>query len=225
MIECGTGQLSMLLCSEVDVLPTHQRCASFRRIKRSTHMPDDGWRPQERMELVTFASVPGIPDEVAAPLLERGAPKAMLGLYRAADTLTLVENSASRQLVCFGSLAYQGRACLDPWTGAVVYLLDLRGGVRGGDEWVVVLVNSSLEQFIASVRAVLNRYPFDSPQAKHESDENFLDRNSAELGRAADDLRQALRAIDAAAIADPDRFWLDFTDDVYRGTYSTDDDS
>lgn len=187
-------------------------------------MPDDGWRSQERMELITFAPSPGIPHEAAA-LLERGAPKAMFGLYRAADALTLIETTDGRRLVCFGSLAYQGRACLDPQTGAVVYLLDLRGGVgRGGDEWLVELVNSSLEQFIASVDAVLNRYPFARPQAKHESDESYLDRRSAELQRAVDDLRQALSAIDAPAIADPGRFWLDFTDDVYMGSYSTDDD-
>jgi hypothetical protein len=71
----------------------------------------------------------------------------------------------------------------------------------------------------------LNRYPFDSPQAKNESDENFLDRSRAELSRAVDDLRQALSAIDAVAVADPDGFWLGFTDDVYMGAYSTDDDS
>lgn len=192
-------------------------------------MPSDGWRsqePQERMELVTFAASPGIPYEVAAPLLERGAPKAMLGLYRVADTLTLVENSGGQQLVCFGSLAYESRACLDPQTGAVVCLLDLRGGVgRGGDGWLVGLVNSSLERFIASVGAVLSRYPFDSPQAKHESDASYLDRSSVELHRAVDDLRQALSAIDAPAMADPGRFWLDLTDDVYMGAYSTDDDN
>lgn len=189
-------------------------------------MPNDGWRPQEHVELVTFAALPGMPREVAASLLERGVPKAMLGLYRAADALTLVETSGGRQLVCFGSIAYAHRACLDPETGAVVSLLDLRRGEGGGgDEWVIGLVNSSLEQFIATVGAVLNRYPFESPQAKGESEERALDRTSAELDRAADDLTQALRAIDPTAMTDPGRFWLDFIDDVRMGTYSTDDDS
>jgi hypothetical protein len=185
-------------------------------------MPDDGSLPQEYVELVTFAESPDIPHEVAALMFERGVPKAMLGLYRAADTLTLVDDSVGRQLVCFGSIAYAQRACLDPRTGAVVALMDAR---RGGDYKVVGAVNSSLEQFIASVSAVLTRYPFDSPQAKGESDESYLDRTSAELDRAADDLTQALRAIDPTAMEDPGRFWLDFIDDVHMGSYSTDDDA
>jgi hypothetical protein len=185
-------------------------------------MPDVGWRPQEHVELVTFAESPGIPRELAAPLLERGVPKAMLGLYRAANALTLLEGSGGRQLVCFGSVAYSQRACLDPQTGAVVALMDTR---RGGDNEVVGVVNSSLEQFIASVSAVLNRYPFDRPQAKGESDESSLDRTSAELDRAADDLKKALSAIDPAAMEDPGRFWLDFIDDVQMGDYSTDVDA
>lgn len=178
---------------------------------------------------MTFAASPGIPQEVAAPLLERGVPKAMLGLYRAADALTLVETAGGRQLVCFGSFAYAQRACLDPQTGEVVSLLDLRGGEGGGegggDEWVVSLVNSSLEQFSAAVGAVLNRYPFESPQAKGESEERYFERTSAELDRAADDMTRALRAIDPTAMADPGRFWLDFIDDVHMGAYSTDDDT
>lgn len=189
-------------------------------------MPNDGWRPQERVELVTFAALPGIPREVAAPLLERGVPKAMLGLYRAADALTLAETSGGRQLVCFGSIAYAHRACLDLQSGAVVSLLDLRDGEGGeGDEWVIGLVNSSLEQFIAAVGAVLSRYPFESPQAKGESEKSSLDRTRAALDRAADDLTQALRAIDPTAMADPGRFWLDFIDDVQMGAYATDDDT
>ncbi len=190
-------------------------------------MPDVGWRPQEHVELVTFAGSPGIPHELATPLLERGVPKGMLGLYRAANALTLQKGSGGRQFVCFGSIAYAHRACLDPQTGAVVALLDLRGGEGGvgGDEWAVGLVNLSLEQFIASVSAVLTRYPFDSPQAQGESDESYLDRSNAELHRAVDDLRQALRAIDPTATADPGRFWLDFIDDVQMGAYSTDIDA
>jgi hypothetical protein len=191
-------------------------------------VPDDVWGPRLHVELVTFAESPGIPRELAAPLLERGVPKAMLGLYRAATGLTLLEDSGGRQLVGFGFIAYAQRACLDPHTGAVVALLDLRGGGRGGeegDEWVVGGVNSSLEQFIASVGAVLTRYPFDSPQAKGESDDRYLDRTRTEVDRAAGDLRRALSAIDPTAMADPGRFWLDFIDDVHMGAYSTDDDA
>ncbi len=168
-------------------------------------------------EYVIFAESPDIPHELTAPLLERGVPKEMLGLYRAANELTLVEDSGGRRFVCFGFIAYSQRACLDPWTGAIVELLKNR---RGGDDEVVGLINASLGQFIASVSAVLNRYPFDSPQAKGESEESYLDRTRAELDRAADDLKKALRAIDPTALEDPGSFWLGFIDDVQMRNYS-----
>lgn len=183
-------------------------------------MPDEVRPSRAHMELVTFSESPRIPHELAAPLLERGVPKEMLGRYQAANALTLVETPRRVQLVCFGLVIGSERACLDPHTGAVIEIID---GPQG-DEWAEWPINSSLEQFIASVDAVLNRYPFDSPQAKEESDDSYLDRTRAELDRAVDDLKAALSAIDPTAMDDPDGFWMTFLDDVQMGNFSTVDD-
>lgn len=67
---------------------------------------------------------------------------------------------------------------------------------------------------------MLNRYPFDNPQANEESDDSYLDRARAELDRAIDDLKRALNAIDPAAMGDPDGFWMTFLDDVQMRDFS-----
>jgi SUKH-4 immunity protein len=168
-------------------------------------------------DLMTFSEQTGVPHELAAPLLELAVPKEMLGYYRAESELTLLELPGVRQFVCFGLLGYSDRVGLDPHTGEVVALLDMRGD---GSKWADCPINSSLEQFITSVRAVLNRYPFDSPQANEESDDSYLDRTRAELDRAVDDLKRALNAIDPAAMENLDGFWMTFLDDVRMGDFS-----
>lgn len=181
-------------------------------------MLDDAEHRNPRLELVTFSEPAGVPHELAAPLLERGVPKELLGYYRAASELTLLEMPGGRQFVCFGVVMGSDRACLDPHTGAVIEIID----GPSGDDWAEWPINSSLEQFIASVGAVLTRYPFDSPQAKEESDDSYLDRSRAELDRAVADLRTSLCAIDSAAMAHPDGFWMTFLDDVYMRDFSMD---
>ena len=173
------------------------------------------------MELVTFVAPDGIPLELVAPLHERGVPKAMLGRYEATSALTMVETPRRGHLVCFGTVMGSYRVCLDPHTGEVLEIID----GPPGDEWAEWLINSTLEQFITSVSAVLNRYPFDSPQGKEESDDSYLDRTRADLDRATDDLKVALSVIDPTAIADPDGFWMTFIDDVRMGNFSNADDA
>jgi SUKH-4 immunity protein len=169
------------------------------------------------MELITFAASAGISQEWAAPFRERGVPKALLGRYEAASALSVVETPRRGHLVCFGTVMGSCRVCLDPPTGEVLAIL--AGPPR--DEWAEWSINSTLEQFIAAVGAVLNRYPFNRPQGKNESDESYLDRTRAELDRAADDLKVALNAIDPAAIEDPDGFWRTLIDDVQMGNFSS----
>jgi hypothetical protein len=65
-------------------------------------------------------------------------------------------------------------------------------------------VNSTLEQFCESVKAVIQRYPFGDP--------------SADLDEVAEELRQELSQIDSAAAAH-NGFWETFTDDVAMGDY------
>lgn len=88
----------------------------------------------------------------------------MLGSYNAAHELTLLEIPDYGPLVCFTSTLLYDRLCQDPHTGAIVYVAYMPPNtVNLGPAFVVGLpglVNSSLDQFIASVRAVFERFPF-----------------------------------------------------------------
>jgi hypothetical protein len=189
-------------------------------------MPENPTGPWPRFELVTFPEPTGVPHELARMLVERGVPKRLFGLYRAARELTLVADPGSGQLVCFGTTALYGGVCLDPRTGQVVDLIyvpvataNLPAGVLR-PAW---LVNSSLERFIESVRVVLNRFPFDSGSTRGSRDLDGGEWGDLqhEWDHAADELEAALRAIDPAAVANADSFWMTFLDDVRIGDYMT----
>ncbi len=165
-----------------------------------------------RFELMTFSEPIGVPRELAAPLLERGIPRSMLEYFLAASELTLVETPHRGQLVCFGFVMSSYRVCLDPCAGEVIAIIDGHPGYESA-EW---LINSSLEQFLASVEAVLNRYPFDSGKAQGR---RYIVQLASEWKQAADDLKQVLDTIDSTAIAAPDGFWMTFLDDVQRGNF------
>jgi SUKH-4 immunity protein len=186
--------------------------------------PTDRW---PRFEFVTFPEPTGVPYEAARMLVKRGVPKSLFGLYRAASELTLLEDSGLGQLVCFGTTGLYGWVCLDPRTGQVVDLIyvpvattNLPAGVLR-PAW---LVNSSLEQFIDSVRVVLNRFPFDSVSMERNRDWAGSDWDDLqnEWDHAADEIEEALRAVDPAAVADPNGFWMTFLDlGVRSGDYMT----
>ncbi len=173
---------------------------------------DEAENRELRFELMTFSESTGVPQELAAPLLERSIPRSMLEYFMAASELTLVEAPHRGQLVCFGSVMSTYRVCLDPYAGEVIAIIDGHPGYESA-EW---LINSSLEQFLASVETVLNRYPFDSGKAVGR---RYIDQLESEWNQAADDLKQALDAIDSTATAVPDGFWMTFLDEVQRGNF------
>lgn len=193
-------------------------------------MPTDAEARWPHFELVTFPEPIGIPRDLAAPLLDLGAPKGLLGFYRAASELTLLDDPGSGQFVCFGTSGLFDKICLDPRTGAVVYIIyvpsdfsqtiNLPSGPRGPARQI----NASLERFIASVRAVFARFPFDEGDGGENDDlENAkLDDREEAWDRAADELEETLRGIDPVAVADANSFWMTFLDDVRIGDFSTD---
>ncbi len=71
----------------------------------------------------------------------------------------------------------------------------------------LLLVNSSLEEFRSSVKAVVDCFPFDV------DDEDLLTSFVASL-------RATLGRIDSEALIDPDGFWRTFLDDVELGDYT-----
>src|SRR5581483_2744499 len=174
-------------------------------------------------EMVTFSEPTGIPNGWDVDLLRKGVPKSLLGRYDAADELTLLAGPNFDPLVCFGNSGSFVKICLDPRTGQVVDIVyDSKSGIVHSDvdsrDWLVrpaMLVNSSLDQFIASVRAVYDRFPFDSGES-YDSDDN-----ADEWDHAVEDLMKILRQMDVAAVANPDGFWRTFLDDVQMGDFST----
>jgi SUKH-4 immunity protein len=153
-----------------------------------------GW---PTFELVTPDVPPDIP-ATARELLSRGVPKDLVGAYGAADRAVLL----GKDLVCFGEGLPGGRICLEVPGGAVVQVFDQEPGVRR-------LVNSNLDLFKESAKAVIERFP-------------FYDEDSEDFTAAADDVRAIVEGIDPPAIADTG-FWETFTDDIEMGIYPTED--
>jgi hypothetical protein len=195
-------------------------------------MPDTPVDRWPRFEMVTFPEPTGIPFGWDKELVSKGIPKDPLGLYNAAHELTLLEVPNYGPLVCFGT-QHSDYVCQDPHTGAIVYAAYLPPGIVniGPDHFAgLSFVNSSLEQFIACVRAVLKRFPFysldtgevddlDDPAAERARAEQ-VDR---EVDRAAADLTEILRNIDLVAVADETTFWWMFVFDVQMGDFATED--
>jgi SUKH-4 immunity protein len=180
-----------------------------------------------RFTLVTYSAPTGIPHGWDAELLEKGAPDGLV--CEAARALTLLEHPDAGPLVCFGTMGPDDYICLDPRTKQVV--LVVYGAFRTGDPqprfvgptW---LVNSSLDHLIASIRAVTERFPFDSEVSgkgrRGEEDEDDRDeRLLNEWAQAVLELGEALDRIDSAHPVLGGEFWGDFLADVSMGNYAS----
>src|SRR5260370_450420 len=196
-------------------------------------MPDaaDARVDWPRFTLVTYSAPTGIPHGWDAELLAKGAPDGLV--IKAEHDLTLLEAPSYGPLMCFGTTGAHGRVCLDPRTQHVVHV-EYGAFQTGNPQAEVVgspnLVGSSLEQLIEMVRAVTERFPFDSDltwddregeadEEKEARDERLLN----EWAQAVVDLAEILDRIDPAAFADPGEFWHTFVADVSMGNYSTED--
>jgi hypothetical protein len=179
--------------------------------------------------LLTYSAPTGIPHGWDAELLAKGAPEGLV--CTAARELVLMEHPDAGPLVCFATAGPDEYLCLVPHTKRVV--LVVYGAFRTGDPqpefvgpaWVV---NSSLDQLIASVRAVTERFPFESDLAveeragaAHEDEQAREERGFNERARAVEELAETLDHIDPAAFADPGEFWHMFVADVGMGNYAT----
>lgn len=177
-----------------------------------------------RFRLVIYTAPTGIPNGWDAELLGQGAPDGLV--CTAARELVLMEHPDAGPLVCFATAGPDDYVCLDPRTKQVVRVL--YGAFRFGDPqpefvgpaWVV---NSSLDQFIASVRAVTERFPFDSEvtgkDGRGEEDEKVReDRRFSEWEQAVLELAETLDRIDPIP---GEGFWGDFLADVGMGNYAS----
>jgi hypothetical protein len=107
------------------------------------------------------------------------------------------------RLICFGKSGLGDDICVDPLNGEVLQVFD------GADPRPV---NSTIGQFVESVRAVIGMFPF------YETSDSGLDTGQA----VADRIAEAIRRVDSAAM-EPDTFWETFVHDVAIGDYSTAD--
>jgi hypothetical protein len=178
--------------------------------------------------MVTYSAPTGIPHEWDTELLAKGAPDGLA--CKAAKELTLLEDPSSGPLVCFGtsgSYGGYGELCLDPRTKHIVSTTDGAFRHSGSPQAKVIgLVNSSLDQFIAAVRAVTERFPFDSEvtgkdRRGEEDEETHLDRRFNEWEQAVEELSATLRRIDPAVSTLGCQFWGDFLGDVGMGNYAS----
>ena len=185
-------------------------------------MPEDQHWP--RFELVTYAEPTGIHHGWDRDLTTLGVPKSIMGSYKAMSQLELIEHPTLGPIVCFATVGRRGAVCLHPATGSIHHLT----GARSGQER---FVNTTLAKFNESVRAVINRFPFDQDRLNdtpiHDESGQWPpsstdQRDDVDWITVGEKLRELLRRIDPASVADPNNYWSGFVDDVEMGNYSTD---
>ncbi|MFD4907605.1 SUKH-4 family immunity protein [Kitasatospora purpeofusca] len=138
------------------------------------------------------------------PDLTLEVPTAMVGAtYRAASTLTRITSLEHGNFVRFGSTGLFGSILLDAASGAVVRL------ERNANH--VSLVSTSIPNFVAAVKAVIERFPF------YDSDSD-----DGEWVAAARDVEGIVRAVDPEAFIQ-DGFWETLVSDIEIGDFSTED--
>jgi len=187
-------------------------------------MPEEQTWP--RFELVTYTEPTGIPHGWDRDLITLGVPKRILGdYYKAVSRLELIEHPTLGPVVRFATLGRRGAMCLHPATGSIHQLT----GARSGQEW---FVNTTLAQFNDSVRAVINRFPFDrgvpseapTPDASAQWHTSNTDKgDDVSWITVGEELRELLRRIDPASVANPNGYWNTFVTDVEMGNYSAED--
>jgi len=152
--------------------------------------------------LVTVKVSPDMPLGVQV-LATRGVPRRIIGHeFVALPEAQFVADDSGGTLVAFGSCGLRGVICLDPSDGSVVHVPSPSAPERHP-------VNSSIEKFIESSAAVIQRFPFYCD-----------DDNSDQWETVAGELATTLGDIDSAT-ALHNSFWVTFLDDVRMGDYST----
>ena len=192
-------------------------------------MSDEQTIQWPRFMMVTYSAPTSVPYGWDAELLEKGAPDGLV--CEAARKLTLIEDPDAGPLVCFGTGHLADiYVCLDPRARRVVDVFAYGVGETTGPPPKIIrsaqVVNSSLDHFIASVRAVTERFPFDSEVTEKgrrgaedadARDERLLN----EWAQAVVELGETLDRIDPEAPSLGGEFWGVFLGDVSMGNYAS----
>ena len=113
-----------------------------------------------RFETTVFAESPEI-SELLAPLpsvrralFEEGVPKRFLAdIYYTDPGLTLVRKESNGVVVRFGSSGWRGAIGIDVATGNVIQVIDAR-------QKLTIPVNTALDLFTLTVKALIDRFPY-----------------------------------------------------------------
>jgi hypothetical protein len=175
-----------------------------------TTMTENRTGPWPRIEIVVFPQsafgspqLADTPWDVQQVLTTIGVPRQLLsGKYAAMRDLEVLEVPTQGRVICFGTSGRWSRICLDPRNGEVTEVIMTRQPTAN-------LVNSSLKQFIDSVQAITDLFPF------YLSDSTLEDAINS-----GNNVADALKRIDPAAMG-PDTFWSTFVDDLKMGDYPT----
>jgi len=147
-------------------------------------------------------SVPEGVRMAANDLTRQGVPKEIFGQrYQAAEAITHVVLD-EKNLLRFGCVMLCSSMCMDAATGSIVEL---------GPDSTILFVNSSLETFIETAKAVIARFPFYG-----ENDAGVEE----VVDRAAKDVTDAIRSVEESAF-ERDRFWSTLVDDIQMGDFAT----
>lgn len=134
---------------------------------------------------------------VASELARKGVPKDLFQFYRATETVRHVFVN-QKNLLRFGRVGSHVSIGIDVATGSVV---------AGADEFI----NSSLEKFTETVKAVIARFPFYS--GNEMVVEDIVD-------RAVKDVMEIIESVEKRAL-ERDGFWQGVIDDIQMGDVPT----
>jgi hypothetical protein len=137
----------------------------------------------------------------ANDLTRQGVPKEIFEAYRAAEAIThIVVNR--KNLLRFGRDGLYSSMCMDVATGSIVTL---------APDSTTRFVNSSLEKFIETAKAVTARFPF---YGENDADVKEV------VDRAVKDVTDAIRSVEESAF-ERDGFWGTLVADIQMGDFAT----
>ena len=141
---------------------------------------------------------------VRRSLFETGVPAHLFNRYLADLGLSILVPQENVPLVRFGTSGLVQAVGVDVRSGRVLAVLypELEP---------TILVNSTIDHFSRTVRALVDRFPYYSRDA-----------DWSEIDLACAHLSEAVRSIDEVAGA-PGCYWPGFIDDVQMGVFSTED--
>ena len=166
-----------------------------------------GWPP--RCELVVYPpsqlpdSITTLDPGVVLMLTREGVPKTWFYAgYAAVRELHVVDAPPLGRLIRFATAGLGASLLVEPALGEVLFAVSIGGGTPA-------FVNSSLAQFTATARAVVERYPYYT-----------LTSSVDEVLAATADVEQIIKAIDPAALG-RDLYWAAFVEDMRAGAFAS----